>query len=285
MATRFTYEENALERLPKRTQRSNKGTYGQVLVVGGSVGMSGAAYLSAKAAYRSGCGLVRILSPEENRTVYQTQLPEATLALYDSSSPDETVVKNAVCRASAIVLGVGLGRSDTAKKLLKWTLESASAPIVLDADGLNIVASDKTLWSLIPEHTVITPHPVEMSRLSGADVGSVLEDIAGVSERFAASHGVVCVMKDANTAVSDGHRTMVNVSGNSGMATAGSGDVLSGVIASFLAQGMQPFDAAALGVYIHGLAGDAAALRLSEYSVMASDIIDGIPIVLSRADA
>jgi NAD(P)H-hydrate epimerase len=284
MANRFTYDENALEKLPKRPQRSNKGTFGQVLVVGGSVGMSGAAYFSAKAAYRSGCGLVRILSPEQNRMIYQTQLPEAVLTLYNNDAPDETTVKNAVCRATAIVLGVGLGTSETSKKLLKWTLEAANAPIVLDADGLNIISADKSLFKLAPEHTVITPHPLEMSRLSGLDITEITDDIAGTAERFAMSHNVVCVMKDANTAVSDGHRTMLNVSGNSGMATGGSGDVLSGVIASLLAQGMHAFEAASLGVYIHGLAGDNAALRLSEHSVIASDIIDSLPSVFSKAE-
>lgn len=282
MATRFTYDKSALSSLPARPKRSNKGTFGQLAVVGGSVGMSGAAYFSAKAAYRMGCGLVRIISPSENRVIYQTQLPEAVLTLYDAEAPDERDIKNAVCRASAVVLGVGLGMSDTAKKLLLYTLDAANSPIVIDADGLNLIAADKELLKKLPKNTIVTPHAVEMSRLTGVPVAAVLDDIAGISERFAEEYGIVCVMKDANTAVSDGQRTMINASGNSGMATGGSGDVLSGIIASLLAEGMTPFDAAALGVYIHGLAGDIAAKALSEYSVMASDIIEAIPSVLAK---
>lgn len=285
MAKRFNYDKIALSMLPERPARSNKGTFGQVAVVGGSVGMSGAAYFAAKAAYRTGCGLVRIISPRENRAIYQTQLPEAVLSIYDNDAPDERDIKNAVCRASAIVLGVGLGTTDTAKKLLIYTLESANCPIVIDADGLNILAADKELLRKLPKGTVITPHAGEMSRLTGLPIAAVLDDIPSVSERFAEEYGVICVMKDSNTAVSDGERTMVNDSGNSGMATGGSGDVLSGIIASLLAQGTAPFEAAALGVYIHGLAGDIAAKSLSEYSVMASDIIDAIPKVLRSKNA
>jgi len=207
------------------------------------------------------------------------------LSIYDNDAPDERDIKNAVCRASAIVLGVGLGTTDTAKKLLIYTLESANCPIVIDADGLNILAADKELLRKLPKGTVITPHAGEMSRLTGLPIAAVLDDIPSVSERFAEEYGVVCVMKDSNTAVSDGERTMVNDSGNSGMATGGSGDVLSGIIASLLAQGTAPFEAAALGVYIHGLAGDIAAKSLSEYSVMASDIIDAIPKVLRSKNA
>ena len=123
-----------------------------------------------------------------------------------------------------------------------------------------------------------------MSRLTGLPLGEILDDITGVAEKFALSHNVICVLKDANTAVSDGHFTMINHSGNSGLATAGSGDVLTGIIASLASQGVKPYEAAALGVYIHGLAGDAASLRLSEYSVMASDIIDSIPYVMQKAE-
>ena len=281
MATRFTYDKSALSVLPTRPERSNKGTFGQVAVVGGCVGMSGAAYFSAKAAYRTGCGLVRIISPLDNRIIYQTQLPEAVLTLYNAEAPDERDIKNAVCRASAVVLGVGLGTSETSKKILEYTLASVSSPIVIDADGLNLLAADKEILKRLPKNTVITPHAAEMSRLTGLPVSSILDDVAGVSERFAEEYGVVCVMKDANTAVSDGQRTMINSSGNSGMATGGSGDVLSGIIASLMAQGMMPFEAAALGVYIHGLAGDIASEALSEYSVMASDIIDAIPRVIN----
>ena len=153
---------------------------------------------------------------------------------------------------------------------------------MIDADGLNLISADKSLFDLVPPNTVFTPHPAEMSRLTGLPVASVLEDIPSVCEDFAKAHRAICVLKDHETAVSNGSKTMINHSGNSGMATGGSGDVLAGMIGSITAQGALPFDAAALGVFIHGLAGDAAAEELSEYSVTASDIIDFIPRIMKR---
>ena len=285
MTTRLIYDENALGMIPERAERSNKGTFGLVTVVGGSVGMSGAAYFSAKAAYRTGCGMCRIVSLEENRVIYQAQLPEAVLTLYDSKDPDEKTVKNAVCRASSLVIGVGLGNSDMSKAVLKYALESANAPTVIDADGLNLIAADREMWKYVPKGSIVTPHPLEMSRLTGLPVGEILEDIPSVAEKFAFEHNVICVLKDRYTAISDGARTAINHSGNSALATAGSGDVLTGIIASLIAQGMDNFDAASLGAYIHGLAGEIASSKLSEYSVMASDIIDAIPLVMKETES
>ena len=276
----FSYGISDLARIPARPVRSNKGTFGRVLVVGGSVGMSGAAYFAAKAAYRTGAGLVQIMTPEPNRVIYQTSLPEALLALYDPASPDVGAIKNAVCRATCVAVGMGLGTSDTAVTVLRGVLESVTSPLILDADALNILSLYPELWSLVPRGTVITPHPAEMSRISGLTIDTVCADIPTVAAEFAAQRSVICALKDARTAVSDGERVMINTSGNSGMASGGSGDVLDGVIAALMAQGCSPFDAASLGVYVHGLAGDRASALLSEYSVMASDIIDAIPHVL-----
>lgn len=282
MPERFSYNSDDLRRMPPRPERSNKGTFGTLLVIGGSVGMAGAGYFAAKAAYRTGCGLVRLLTPKENLTVYQTLIPEATVTVYNADSPDPAAVKNSVARASAVVVGVGLGTSDKSKAILNATLEACTVPLLIDADGLNLIAADKELFDLVPENTVFTPHPAEMSRLTGLPIASVLEDISGICEDFAAKHRAICVLKDHATAVSDGGKTMINHSGNSGMATGGSGDVLAGIIGSIMAQGASPFDAAALGVFIHGLAGDSAAEKLSEYSVTASDIIDFIPRIMKR---
>lgn len=280
----LTYTRYLLNALPKRSQESNKGTYGRVTVAGGSIGMSGAAYLAAKAAYRTGCGLAAIVCPEANRTVYQTQLPEAVLKVYPDMGAGEEWLKDALAGSSAIVLGPGLGQSENALNLVRWTLEAASMPIVLDADGLNLLAAHPELWSKVPFGTVITPHPMEMARLLGCPVETVTTDIPGTALSFAAERGVICVLKSHRTAVSDGNRLMINNSGNSGMATGGSGDVLSGIIASLIAQGMQPYNAACLGVYLHGLAGDEAAAKLGEHALMASDIIDALPAILKAAE-
>ena len=277
----LTYTRYLLNALPKRSQESNKGTYGRVTVAGGSIGMSGAAYLAAKAAYRTGCGL----AAEANRTVYQTQLPEAVLKVYPDTGAGEEWLKDALAGSSAIVLGPGLGQSENALDLVKWTIQTAAMPIVLDADGLNLLAAHPELWSEVPFGTVITPHPMEMARLLRCPVETVAADIPGTALSFAEERGVICVLKSHRTAVSDGNRLMINNSGNSGMATGGSGDVLSGIIASLIAQGMQPYNAACLGVYLHGLAGDEAAAKLGEHALMASDIIDALPAILKAAES
>lgn len=280
----LTYTRDLIKSLPRRMQESHKGTYGRVVVAGGSRGMSGAAYLAAKAAYRAGCGLAAIVCPEANRVIYQTQLPEAVLHVYPDEVPEEEVVREALACASSVVLGPGLGRSEAALKLVSLTLSEASAPIVLDADGLNLLAAHPELWRKIPKGAVLTPHPAEMARLLQSSVSAVTADAPGTALKFAAAHGVICVLKGHRTAVSDGQRLMVNSTGNSGMATGGSGDVLAGIIGSLLAQGAEPYAAACLGVYLHGLAGDEAAAKLGEHAMIASDIIDALPAVLKTAE-
>lgn len=275
------FEEKSLTSLlPERPERSNKATFGKVLCVAGSYCMSGAAYLSAKAAYRTGAGLVKVLTPEENRIIIQSSLPEALLGVYNRESFDENIAAEAVKWADVVAVGPGMGTDDTAKKLLTAVLKNSVNPIVIDADALNIIAGDSKLWDIVPKGSVITPHPGEMARLCGCTVKEILDDVRGICQGFARAKGVVCVLKDHNTAVSNGNDLYINSTGNSGMATGGSGDVLTGMIAALMAQGLSPFAAAAIGVRLHGAAGDVAAQALGEYSVMASDIIDGIPKVM-----
>lgn len=266
--------------LPERPVRSNKATFGKILCVAGSYCMSGAAYLSAKAAYRTGAGLVKVLTPEENRVIIQSSLPEALLSVYNKDEFDENIAKEAIRWADIVAIGPGIGTDETAVKLLTAVLKNSVRPIVIDADGLNILAKDPKLWELVPKGSVITPHPGEMSRLCECTVNEILSDTAGICQGFAKARGVVCVLKDHSTAVSDGNDLYINSTGNSGMATAGSGDVLTGMIAALIAQGLSPFAAAMVGVRAHGMAGDLAAEALGEYSLMASDIIDCIPKVL-----
>lgn len=277
-------DKSLVSMLPERPQRSNKATFGRVLCAAGSYCMSGAAYLCAKAAYRTGAGLVAILTPEENRIILQSTLPEAVISVYSSQSPDDESISASAKAADVIAAGPGIGRSEGARAMLTALLRSSNKPMVLDADALNIIAANPKLWELVPHGSVITPHPGEMSRLCGCSVNEILDDLPAICKGFARAHSVVCVLKDHATAVSDGtdpHSPLyLNDTGNSGMATGGSGDVLTGIIASLLAQGLTPFAAATVGVRLHGAAGDLAAKRLGEYSVMASDIIDSIPSVL-----
>ena len=273
-------EKSLISLLPERPERSNKATFGKVLCVAGSYCMSGAAYLAAKAAYRTGAGLVKVLTPEENRVIIQSSLPEALLGVYNREYFDENIAAEAVKWADVVAVGPGMGTDETAKKLLCAVLTNSAKPVIIDADGLNIIAADPRLWEIVPRGSVITPHPGEMARLCECTAREILDDVSGICQGFARARNVVCVLKDHNTAVSDGNDVYINSTGNSGMATGGSGDVLAGMIAALMAQGLSPFAAAAIGVRLHGAAGDVAAEALGEYSVMASDIIDSIPKVM-----
>ncbi len=270
--------------VPARRPRTNKGSYGRVLVIAGCAGMAGAAYFSAKAAYLSGCGLVRILTPEENRVIIQSTLPEAVLTTYDGSRPDGKLTAEALRWADAVVCGPGLGTSDAARKLVHTALQ-AQVPLVLDADALNILAEEPETLRNSPAKRIITPHLGEMARLVKAPVCEIRDRLTRTAEEFARSYRLICVLKDARTvtAVADG-MTYVNLSGNNGMATGGSGDVLTGVIAGLLAQGLEPELAAPLGVYIHGAAGDEAAGRTGRYSLTAQTLLDALPAMFLKKE-
>ena len=269
-----------LPKLPKRPSESHKGSFGRVLCVCGSEGMAGAAYLSAKAAYRSGAGLVEIFTPRCNREVLQTLLPEAIVTVYDPSDHRSyrCSLASSLKRADACVCGCGLGNTLQSKKLLSILLDARKCPLVLDADALNIISDDISLIALA-KGAVITPHIKEMARLVGAEPSEVAKDTAAIAGNFANGHSLICVLKSHNTVVTDGEgRTYVNRLGNSGMATGGSGDVLAGVIGAMLAgengRMLSHFESAVIGVCLHSIAGDLAAKRLGEHSLMASDIID-----------
>lgn len=276
-----TLEDSDLTKLPLHKSHSNKGTYGRLLVIAGSVGMSGAAYLAAKAAYSSGCGLVRIFTVEENRAILQSQLPEAIITTYPSKKPDMELLTEALGWADTIVCGPGIGTSDAAARIVRTVLKNAAVPVVLDADALNVIAEDCNM--LLRPHTelVLTPHLGEMHRLSKDAVSYIQNHLIEVAEEFARQYNVICVLKDEHTVTSVPYRqTYLNMSGNAGMATAGSGDVLSGVIGSLLAQGMLAEEASSLGVYLHGKAGDAAQTYCGKNGLMASDLLDGLRLVL-----
>ncbi len=283
----FSYTKSSLRAVPIRKQDSSKRTFGRVLCVCGSLGMSGAAYFAAKAALRTGAGLVEIFTPEENRVVLQTLLPEAIVTSYKKESPDLDMLDNSISRAQVVVCGCGLGVSRESRIVLSHLLRSCTLPTVLDADALNLIALNPSLLKYA-EGKIITPHLAEMSRLCGVDIQEILSQRLQICKSFAQKHSLVCLLKGHNTCVSDGESTYLNTSGNSGMATAGSGDVLAGIIGGLLAQNgdnkLDMLTAAALGAYIHGLCGDYAADRLGEYSVIASDIIDALPHVLGNID-
>lgn len=278
-------ERNDLDWIPKRQGHSNKGTYGKVLVIAGTVNMAGAACLCGRAAYAAGCGLVRILTPEENRLVIQTALPEAILTTYDRKDLDTESLENAMDWADVIVCGPGLGRENVAGQLVEYVIKHARVPLVLDADALNEMAEKKELLSLLPKDTILTPHLGEMSRLTGKSVPEIQKQLFEVAEVFARQYNIVCVLKDEHTvtACPDG-TAYLNLSGNHGMATAGSGDVLSGILGSLLAQGMETCMAAPFGVFLHGVSGDEIRGQVGSYGMMASDLIEGIRITTKKLE-
>jgi NAD(P)H-hydrate epimerase len=246
--------------------------------------MAGAAYFSAKAAYRTGCGLVKIYTPEENRTALQTLLPEAVLETYGSRFVEEQLTQ-ALHWADAVVMGPGIGTSEQAAKMLSFVLRTVSVPLLLDADALNLLAKEPELLLLPHLDIVVTPHLGEMARLTGDAVSLIQTRLIETAQEFAMRYDVVCVLKDANsiTAVPYG-MTYVNTSGNHGMATAGSGDVLSGVIGALLSQGAGVDIAASFGVYLHGRAGDFAKASVGARAMIADDIIDGLSGMLMHAE-
>lgn len=267
---------DVIRMLPERYPDGHKGTFGRVLVVAGSEGMCGAAYFSAFGAYRSGAGLVEVLTPRMNMPIIQTKIPEAIVTPWDRD-PERLLRERLRC-ADACVIGPGLGRSSDAVRLVEEVL-GCRVPLLIDADGLNIIAESDDLRKSLAARaypTVITPHMGEMSRLCGCSVGDVCRDPIKIALDFADRYGVVCVQKSAVTVVAHEGTVYLNPTGCSGLAKGGSGDVLSGVIGAFMASGKDAFSSAVCGVYLHGRAGETASEKLSEYSLLASDIADNI---------
>ncbi len=274
-----------------REQRTNKGDYGQILCVCGSfpedeklgLAMSGAATLSAKAVLRAGAGLVRVYTHKENFSPVSAALPEAVMLLYGESI-DKELLAAEVRRADAVLVGCGLGKSRTSREIVEIVLENISAPLVIDADGLNIISENPQFWEYLSEkqrkQTVITPHPKEMSRLCGRSVDEILADPAQTAVEFSQKYGVITLLKDHKTVITDGETVYVNNSGNAGMATAGSGDVLAGILVSMLGnstlEARSTLHKTAIGAYLHGMAGDFAAELYGEHCMIAGDIVECI---------
>lgn len=275
-----------LPRLAARRGDTHKGTYGTLLVAAGSRGMTGAAFLTAEAAVRAGAGLVRCAVPATLEPILEAKLTEAlTAGVTDTGEGAfaegalDAIVKESAA-ADAMVLGPGIGRSLTLQRLVAGVAREAPVPLVLDADGLNNLCADVRVLSDRTGPTIVTPHPGEMARLASTTAAAVQKDRQGIAERFAAEHGVVVVLKGHRTVVTNGASTYVNPTGNPGMASGGTGDVLCGVIGAFLAQKIDPFPAAALGAFVHGLAGDLAAKTVGETALKAEDLLDFLPQAL-----
>lgn len=309
----FTYDYSDISAmLPLRKPDGNKGTFGKALVIAGSRLYGGAAVLSSRAAARIGAGLVRALTHISNRTAVITGNMECIVDTYDTDEEcgdfvknTETLVDKCICWADVVCIGPGLSMEESAVKLVRSVSAKKNIKKLYDADALNIIAQYKIELDgsnddvdyeaggnsgnasykddMSDKNVVVTPHIGEMSRLTGLDIAVIKNNPIDTARTYSREHNCVCVLKDARTIVSDGERVYINMSGNDGMATGGSGDVLSGIITGLMAQGLTTFEASALGVYIHGCAGDEAALSNGKYSMVAGDIIDNIKNVLIKA--
>lgn len=281
----ITYEpQEYANNLPVRRENSHKGTYGRLLVIAGSKGMSGAAYMNALSAYLCGAGLVDIYTAEENRIILQQLLPEAIITTYTEF--DESELIKLMNRADSICIGSGLGTSDISRNILKTVLFHCEVPCVVDADGLNILSEHMVYLEKIKhKNYILTPHMKEMSRLTGTDIGTIKTDRKRILEEFVQKYGISCVLKDSRTFIkSKNERLVVNLSGNSAMAKAGSGDVLAGMIAGLLVQTKACHISAVTGVYLHGCCGDTARREKGSYSVMARDLMNSISTVFQREE-
>lgn len=263
-------EEEVCRILPARERFSHKGTFGHALVISGSYGMMGAALLAGESCLRSGAGLVTLHVPRAGYGIAQTGFPEAIVSPDNSgeafSEPPD------LSTYSSVAVGPGIGQKEETCSALKTLLERVKVPLVIDADGLNILSMHPEWLGLLPRDTLLTPHPGEFDRLAGKSVNAFRRHLRQME--FAREHGVIVVLKGAYTGIAtpDG-KYWFNTTGNPGMATGGSGDVLTGMIAGMLSRGMQPLEAAIAAVYIHGLAGDLAAESLGQEALIAGDII------------
>lgn len=260
--------------IKKRERDIHKGNCGKVLILAGSKGMAGAAVLCARAALRTGAGLVRVSIPEELFPILQIGVPEATCITRECVFED-------LMQYSAIAIGPGLGDETKNGNLIKKIIHMTDKPVVIDADGLNLLRDDLDLMRNAKAKLIITPHPGEAARLTGRNAADINRDRLGSARGLAAVTGSITVLKGAGSVVATPEgKTYINTTGNPGMATGGSGDVLTGVIAALAGQGLSPEAAATAGVFLHGLAGDMASEQTGEYGLIASDIANMVALAI-----
>ncbi|MCF6157545.1 MAG: NAD(P)H-hydrate dehydratase [wastewater metagenome] len=278
------YEVTEIPKILPRSPDSHKGNYGRILVLAGSVGMTGAACLCSSAALRAGAGIVTLGIPESLQGVVASKLtcvmtrplPEThAKTLSDRGWQD---ILDFAQQFDVVTIGPGLSQYPETKRLILRLLQALDHPVVLDADGINALADNPEILDQVKKPIILTPHPGEMSRLIGVPTKEIQPKRLEVSQRFVSGRrNVTLVLKGFRTIVVNEEKFYINKTGNPGMATAGVGDVLTGIVAALLGQHYSPFDAAQLGVYLHGLAGDIAVQKIGEVSLIATDILNYLP--------
>ncbi len=280
-----------INRLKQRDPQSHKGMFGRVLVLAGSRGLTGAACLCSQAALFSGAGMVTLGIPSSLNIVAEIKLTEVmSLALPETS--EASLAEKAFApivefcdRATIIAVGPGLSRNKETQSLIRRLVREITLPMVIDADGLNALIQEAKILKQGKGPRIITPHPGEMSRLAGVSTGEIEKDRTGLAKKFSSSYNVVTVLKGAGTVVAapDG-RVFVNNTGNPGMATGGTGDVLTGVVAALLGQGLEPFEAAKTAARVHGLAGDLAVKNVGQLSLTPTDVLNNLSQAFLKTD-
>jgi NAD(P)H-hydrate epimerase len=282
---------DTLPKLKPRAIDAHKGDFGKVCIIAGSVGMSGAAALAGRSALRAGAGLVRVATPKSVLPIVASiEASFTTIPLPEDSSGRISakainIILEAVGQNDAVAFGPGIGTSGALRSVLDTLLERDDLKLVIDADGLNNLAGIKDWPGKLKAKVILTPHPGEMRRLwSGLFREPLPDQRQPLALQLAQHTGTIVALKGAGTVVTDGEKVYINNTGNPGMATAGSGDVLTGVITALLGQGLSGFDAAVLGVYVHGLAGDITAEKLGQVGMITTDIIDSLPEAFLKSE-
>lgn len=275
--------------LPKRVKESHKGTYGRVAIIGGSRGMVGAPYLTTMAALRTGTGLVYSIVPKSLEDIMSIKLTEVIVKSVEDNDKGYFTkdsifgILRGIEGIDSIAIGPGMGVDEERTQLIKEIVNNYKGPIVLDADGINCLSLDPEFLYNCNKPIIVTPHPGELARFLGISVKEIQENRIYYSKYTSEKYNIIVVLKGFKTVVAaPTGEVYVNTTGNPGMATAGSGDVLTGVIASFIGQGIEPVDAAKLGVFCHGLAGDLAEIYKGEYGIIATDILENIPYSIKK---
>ena len=267
--------------LPKRDENAHKGNFGRILLLCGSLGYTGAAYFAAMGALRTGAGLVFLGVPESIYAIEAVKLNEPVVfPLPDQDGKLSALAVPEILKRlpqmDAVLVGCGLGQSDGTLAVVKAVLENAKCPVVLDADGINVLAAHKDILRGRSGSTILTPHDGEFARFGG----SIGPDRMASAETYARQWNSIVLLKGHETCVTDGETGYINRTGNPGMATGGSGDVLAGIIVSFLGQGIPPLEAAACGAWLHGAAGDLCAKELGQYGMLPTDMLLRLPRLL-----
>lgn len=260
----------------KRNKHGYKGDYGRVLIIAGSKGFTGASYIATQGSVKSGAGLVTLCCDKELQSILSSKLVEAMTLSFEDNERFNDALKNSDC----IAVGPGMGNNENTLQFVMNTLLNASCPIVIDADGLNVLKDKLDLLYECKNKVIITPHLGEMSKLTGLPIEKIKENRIEIAQNFAKKYRCIVLLKGYNTVVTDGYKTIINPTGNSAMASGGMGDALTGIIASFVAQGYEPLKAASISAFIHGYAGGKLSKKM--FCVSASQLLEELPYVIKE---